>query len=703
MPFLRQSTAQTIRFGPCLDITDGVTEETALTLAQADMRLSKDGGAFAQKSAAGNATHDSDGWYSTSLSTTDTNTVGELILNVHQPANMLPVWMRWWVLEEDIYDALFGASAAGFDTNQRVDVGEWLGTAVTTSATTSKPEVDVNSISDDATAANNAELFFDGTGYAGGTTPLNVNVTQISGDATAADNAELFFDNTGFNASNSTIGTCTTNTDMRGTDSALLASSAPTNFGDLAITVTTGQVTVGTNNDKSGYSLAADQSGVTVGTVNTLTGHTAQTGDSFARLGAPAGASVSADIAALNDISAADVNAQCDTAISDAGLNLATETRNKTLVSQIQTVIATVEHQRGAHTHQPIGNIFFVDPVNGDTHANGNRGGISDPYAGVQDCHDNAVTDSNHDMIILLSGAAAGATTLTEDVTLSKRYLFIRGPGRDFIWTRGTNGDTITITADGIELAGFQLNTAGTGSGNGCTVTSADFFRAYGLWINDTQGHGIQLTNVDNAVIQNNHFHDTGQSGSGHGLVLDAATGQSGDSILIEGNHFHGVQGDCVRLNPTGTGTVNDAVISDNHFINATGDGVDLTGANVNRASIFNNVFGVITGSDVNDNGTDTVSINNEQWSTLTAAQVNAEVVDALATDTYAEPGQGAPGATISLAAKLNYLYKWTRNQKDNDGSTTQFYADNASTVDQKQTTSEAAGTVTKGEIASGP
>ncbi len=34
-------------------------------------------------------------------------------------------------------------------------------------------------------------------------------------------------------------------------------------------------------------------------TVTTLTGHTAQTGDSFARLGAPAGASVSADVAAV--------------------------------------------------------------------------------------------------------------------------------------------------------------------------------------------------------------------------------------------------------------------------------------------------------------------------------------------------------------------------------------------------------------------
>jgi len=87
----------------------------------------------------------------------------------------------------------------------------------------------------------------------------------------------------------------------------------------------------------------------------------------------------------------------------------------------------------------------------------------------------------------------------------------------------------------------------------------------------------------------------------------------------------------------------------------------------------------------------------------LSAAAVNAEVVDALATDTYAEPGQGAPAATAAIATKLNWLYKWTRNKKDNDGTTTKYYADDASTVDQKQATSEAAGTVTKGEIASGP
>lgn len=58
--------------------------------------------------------------------------------------------------------------------------------------------VNVQTISDDATAADNLELMYDGTGYAGGTTKLGVDVVAISGDATAADNAELMFDGTGY-------------------------------------------------------------------------------------------------------------------------------------------------------------------------------------------------------------------------------------------------------------------------------------------------------------------------------------------------------------------------------------------------------------------------------------------------------------------------------------------------------------------------
>lgn len=103
----------------------------------------------------------------------------------------------------------------------------------------------------------------------------NVNVTQISGDSAAADNAEAFFDNTGFVASNSTVGT-----------------------------------------------------------VTTLTGHTAQTGDSFARLGAPAGASVSADIAAID--------ANVDAVLVDTGTDIPAS------LSAIETDTQDIQTQIGA-------------------------------------------------------------------------------------------------------------------------------------------------------------------------------------------------------------------------------------------------------------------------------------------------------------------------------------------------------------------
>ena len=49
MKILKQSTAVTVKLGPFLDASDGVTAETALTISQSDVILSKNFGAFAQK------------------------------------------------------------------------------------------------------------------------------------------------------------------------------------------------------------------------------------------------------------------------------------------------------------------------------------------------------------------------------------------------------------------------------------------------------------------------------------------------------------------------------------------------------------------------------------------------------------------------------------------------------------------------------
>jgi len=206
MLWLEQSTSGTLKIGPFVDEDDGKTAETGLTISQADVRLSKNGGNMAQKNEATSCTHDELGIYGCPYDATDTGTLGTLQLFVHE-SGALPVWHEYMVVPANVWDSMFGTDLL---------------------------KVDVHAIDDDETAANNLEAYCDGT------TPIPANATQVSGDATAANNLEADYDGTGYNKSASEIAT-----------------------------------------------------------VATLTGHTAQGGDNYARLGAPAGASVSADIAAI--------------------------------------------------------------------------------------------------------------------------------------------------------------------------------------------------------------------------------------------------------------------------------------------------------------------------------------------------------------------------------------------------------------------
>src|SRR6187551_590826 len=103
MFFLRQSTAVDVPIGPFLDDADGVTALTGLTISQADVRLKKNNGAWAQVNDNTSATHEEAGWYEKELDATDTNTVGTLMIAIAE-AGSLPVWHEFTVVEEAIYD-----------------------------------------------------------------------------------------------------------------------------------------------------------------------------------------------------------------------------------------------------------------------------------------------------------------------------------------------------------------------------------------------------------------------------------------------------------------------------------------------------------------------------------------------------------------------------------------------------------------------
>lgn len=162
MLYLKQSTAsQAVLLGPFIDDTDGATAETGLTIANTDIRLSKNGGNMVAKNSGG-GTHDENGYYTITLDATDTNTVGRLQISC-KVAGALAVFQEYQVLEETVYDALFASGAAGellvaLSTQGKADVNAECDTALTDYDAATGAEV---AALNDPTAAEIADAVWD--------------------------------------------------------------------------------------------------------------------------------------------------------------------------------------------------------------------------------------------------------------------------------------------------------------------------------------------------------------------------------------------------------------------------------------------------------------------------------------------------------------------------------------------------------------
>ena len=103
---LKQSTAsQEVPLGYFLDSTDGNTEETALSIANTDIKLWKAGATSLANKNSGGATHMANGLYYAVLDATDTDTLGPLVIFVHV-AGALPIRLECRVMPANIYEAL---------------------------------------------------------------------------------------------------------------------------------------------------------------------------------------------------------------------------------------------------------------------------------------------------------------------------------------------------------------------------------------------------------------------------------------------------------------------------------------------------------------------------------------------------------------------------------------------------------------------
>jgi len=236
MQILKQSTAVDVMLGVFVDDSDGKTTEEALTLAQADLQLSKNCGAAAQKNDATSATHIYGGNYKVPLNATDTNTLGRLDLMCKE-AGALPVKASFMVVPANVYDSLFGTDKL------QVDVTQLLGTAWLTPSVAGTPDVNVKKLGGTVQTGRDigaSVLLSSGTGtgqldFTSGV--VKSNLSQILGDAQSVTDLKDFAD-AGYDPTTNKVegvklvDTTTTNTDMRGTD--------------------------GANTEKTGFKLAAD-------------------------------------------------------------------------------------------------------------------------------------------------------------------------------------------------------------------------------------------------------------------------------------------------------------------------------------------------------------------------------------------------------------------------------------------------------------
>lgn len=285
-----------------------------------------------------------------------------------------------------------------------------------------------------------------------------------------------------------------------------------------------------------------------------------------------------------------------------------------------------------------------------------------------------------------LKPATAGRTLVVDASGLADANTVKLGPsgsgtaqtardiGTSVLLSSGTGTGQISLSSGAVLLQATQTGvTIPTVTTVTNQLTAAQI--ATGVWQDTTAGDFTVASSIGKSLYTGNVA-----PGGANGLLIAGSNAATTFATLTSTGAF--------SIN----GTSNVAQTGDS-YARIGANGASLTAVALTGTQTFNNT-GTWTGNVTGSIGS---------LGATAKTDVNAEVVDALATDTYAEPGQGAPAATATLAAKINYLYKAWRNKKTQTSTTWSLYADDTTTVDQKSTVSDDGTTATRGEIATGP
>ena len=247
------------------------------------------------------------------------------------------------------------------------------------------------------------------------------------------------------------------------------------------------------------------------------------------------------------------------------------------------------------NSHPAFGNVFYWDPYAGSDTNNGLT--PSSAVKTFSTAH-SLVTAGNNDVIFARSTDPSGTSVVTENLNITKHNLKVRGPGNSVqIIPISTASPSLTISADNVEFSGFYIETAATGSQNAIDITGNNIlFRD--CWINNTRGHGINVTSSARLRILTSVIENCGGSGTGNGLNFGNSTIQSLTSKCLISNCKNGV-----ALSGTG---LRENIIENCLIYKNTSYGVSIgTGVSLTALRSANTITNNTTANTL-DNGTDT-------------------------------------------------------------------------------------------------
>lgn len=499
-----------------------------------------------------------------------------------------------------------------------------------------------------------------------------------------------------------------------------------------------------------------------------------QTGDNFARIGAPAGASVSADIAAVKAQTAAiETDTQdLQTQVGTDGAGLTNIPWNAAWDAEVQSEVTDALNAYDPPTKAELDSGFAalnnlsaaqvnaeVDTALADIHLDHLFATTYDPATkpGAADALLNELVESDGGVARFTANAleqapsgSGGDATAANQTTIINHLTDIKGGtfsgATDSLEAIRDRGDSAWITATGFST----LDAAGVRAAVG--LASANLDTQLGtidsnvdLVLEDTGTSGVVVAGTLNVNVSQISGDTTAADnleaaldGTGGVTITAALTGNvtgnlSGSVGSVTGNVGGNVTGSIGSLATQAKADVNaemDTALSDiglDHLLSTS-----VTGTDVANNSIFARLVSSSATADWDDyvNTTDSLQALrdhvgdgtnlteaggtgnhltavpwNSAWDAevqsectdalnaydpptkaeldsgfaalndISAAEVNAQVLDVLNTDTFGEP-TGVPGATVSLVAKLGYLYMALRNQIDVTASNKTFYDD---------------------------